>query len=575
MRIYTRKISKNKRGEREKKGGERKSGIGQSTINYIKKNPICNESMTFQECEIAVVKQIASNLEKEAGREMINSTDIQKIIKTVEQFLKEKQLICYGGTAVNNILPIESQFYDKTTEIPDYDFYSYNAIDHAKELANIYYKNGFTNVEAKSGMHVGTFKVFVNFVPVADITALPIELFNALKTQTINKDGILYCPPNFLRMGMYLELSRPKGDVSRWEKVLTRLHLLNKFYPIKVNTDCNQVDFQRRMKGSDEFNKKIYNIVRNSVIDAEVVFFGGYALSIYSEYMDEKMKKPPQFNPDFEVLSDRATEVANKVKSDLELVGIRNVTLFEVDALGEIIPEHIEIRINDETVASVYNPVACHNYNKIIIDNKPVRIATMDTLMSFYLAFLFSNEFEKYQDRILCMANYLFKIMEDNRANNEGVLKRFNMECIGKQHTKTDLLQLKQNKYYELQQHRNQKEFDNWFLKYNPNKFYKSQTKKIRKYNTVKPESKKYDNSNGYSYDSKPNRTKGIFSFIKWREDDSSSSSSSSSSDEDENDEPYEEEKKELYTPTYNGEGLFDNLFWSTKKKRYGKHSQN
>ena len=45
--------------------------------------------------------------------------------------------------------------------------------------------------------------------------------------------NIFYCPPNYLRMAMYLELSRPDGDVSRWEKVLKRLTLLNKHYPMK------------------------------------------------------------------------------------------------------------------------------------------------------------------------------------------------------------------------------------------------------------------------------------------------------------------------------------------------------
>ena len=50
-------------------------------------------------------------------------------------------------------------------------------------------------------------------------------------------DNISYASPNFLRMSMYLELSRPKGDVGRWEKVLKRLILLNKHYPIK-EYDC-------------------------------------------------------------------------------------------------------------------------------------------------------------------------------------------------------------------------------------------------------------------------------------------------------------------------------------------------
>ena len=45
-------------------------------------------------------------------------------------------------------------------------------------------------------------------------------------------------------MAMYLELSRPKGDVSRWEKVLKRLTLLNKHYPVK-GKQCQNEDIQR------------------------------------------------------------------------------------------------------------------------------------------------------------------------------------------------------------------------------------------------------------------------------------------------------------------------------------------
>ena len=39
------------------------------------------------------------------------------------------------GTAINNILPVKDQFYDKELELPDYDFYSKNPVEDAKELA--------------------------------------------------------------------------------------------------------------------------------------------------------------------------------------------------------------------------------------------------------------------------------------------------------------------------------------------------------------------------------------------------------------------------------------------------------
>ena len=150
----------------------------------------------------------------------LNSPDIKKIINIVESYLKNKKLICYGGTAINNILPKHAQFYTGK-EFPDYDFYSKDAMNDAKQLADIYHKNGFINVLAKSGMHFGTYKVFVNYLPVADITQLDSVLYKKLSETAYNRGGIYYCPPDFLRMNMYLELSRPKGDVSRWEKKFT------------------------------------------------------------------------------------------------------------------------------------------------------------------------------------------------------------------------------------------------------------------------------------------------------------------------------------------------------------------
>lgn len=71
-------------------------------------------------------------------------------------------------------------------------------------------------------------------------------------------------------MGMYLELSRPAGDVSRWEKVLKRLILLNKHHPL-VGKQCFQIEFQRKM-GHNEFSDKIYDNIQHTLIDQGVVF---------------------------------------------------------------------------------------------------------------------------------------------------------------------------------------------------------------------------------------------------------------------------------------------------------------
>ena len=82
----------------------------------------CEKTMTFEECELAVLRSAVDKMEKKSGRKKINDPDIAEIIIIVQDFLKLIKTICYCGTAINNILPNQDQFYDKSTELPDYDF---------------------------------------------------------------------------------------------------------------------------------------------------------------------------------------------------------------------------------------------------------------------------------------------------------------------------------------------------------------------------------------------------------------------------------------------------------------------
>ena len=103
--------------------------------------------------------------------------------------------------------------------------------------------------------------------------------------------------------------------------------------------------------------------------------------------------------------------------------------------IGEIIPLHYEIKVDNETIIFLYKPIACHSYNIININNKSVKIATIDTMLSLYLAFLYADKPYYDPHRILCIANYLFKVQARNRLTQKGVLKRFSIDCYGKQDT--------------------------------------------------------------------------------------------------------------------------------------------
>ena len=87
---------------------------------------ICDKTMNFQECELAILRSAIDKAEERSGRAVANSGEVKKIINIVENFIRRKKVICYGGTAINNILPKADQFYNTEIEIPDYDFFSFS-----------------------------------------------------------------------------------------------------------------------------------------------------------------------------------------------------------------------------------------------------------------------------------------------------------------------------------------------------------------------------------------------------------------------------------------------------------------
>jgi len=463
----------------------------------------CKPKLSLEEKELDILRNAVDIAEKRKGKQTVSDPDVKKIIGILEDFLKKKKLICYGGTAINNILPLEDQFYDKNIEIPDYDFYSPNALDDAKELADIYYNNGFQEVEAKAGVHYGTYKVFVNFIPVADITYLEKPLFKRIQKDAIRVYGILYCPANFLRMNMYLELSRPAGDISRWEKVLKRLILLNKNYPLR-GKHCDPKLFQREFERIDSDKQaQLYYSVRDAFIDQGLVFFGGYASFLYSSYMPAKQRKMFQKTPDFDVLAEEPEQAAVILRERLEDFDYKDVKIVKHEGIGELIAPHYSVRVKinniEETVAFIYKPLACHSYNVIKKGNKSIRVATIDTMLSFYFAFYYSDREYYDENRILCMAQYLFNVQQKNRLEQKGLLKRFSINCYGKQDTLEEMRNTKALKYKELKGKRNSKEYESWFLRYIPfeenldkeEKKLEKQVKKLTKHKTTKYKKKK------------------------------------------------------------------------------------
>jgi hypothetical protein len=108
------------------------------------------------------------------------------------------------------------------------------------------------------------------------------------------------------------------------------------------------------------------------------------------------------------------------------------------------------------------------SYNIIRSGGRKIRIATIDTLLNLYLAFLYTDRPYFDDKRILCISEYMFKVQQRNRLKQKGLLRRFNIDCYGSQKTVSDLRADKSIKYNELKHERGSENWQEYFLRYNP-----------------------------------------------------------------------------------------------------------
>ena len=180
--------------------------------------------------------------------------------------------------------------------------------------------------------------------------------------------------------------------------------------------------------------------------------------------LQHKLKKIP----DFDVLSEEPMLTAQIVKERLSDINVKNIKIIKRPGIGEIIAPHYEITVGNDTIAFIYQPLACHSYNIVKEGGYDIKIATIDTMLSFWLAFLYANRPYYDKDRILCMTNYLFEVQEKNRLAQKGLLRRFSINCMGHQETIEEMRAEKAQKFVELRGKQNTSEYEEWFLRYRP-----------------------------------------------------------------------------------------------------------
>lgn len=353
---------------------------------------------------VALVKTAAAEAANFQSRFAAEDTEASKIVEIMENFLKSSGRVVYGGAAINAYLSPKSKFYDPRLYLPDYDFMTPDPLQDCADLITIFQGEGFQDVEAKLGIHEGTYKIFVNYRPAADITYMPRLLYDRTLADSSIIDEIRYASPDFLRMNIYVELSRPAGNVSRWEKVYERLLLLNKERPLRPGR-CRPPSLPIK---PDQIYMQIVTVGKKT---------GAIFLTLETTNSVILM----------------IAEEPQKIVDELSQLKTRSF-----EALGELLPARTELlKKSGKLVAVVFQSVACDAYT----NEAGLKLGSLDLLIHTYYGLHFAGLDQYMHRRILCVIQDLINLEATKR---KGALTGkehdvFPLECVGHQPTLPEL----------------------------------------------------------------------------------------------------------------------------------------
>ena len=396
------------------------------------------------------IEKAASKAQEIIDKTNASKPEVHRMMKVVRKFIQDNKVLCYGGTAINNLLPKEKQFYDPQKDIPDYDFFSATPQKHAVELTDLLLKEGIAEVEAKPGVHLGTFKVFADYTGVADISSLDKDVFDRLWKESINKDGLHYVPPNFLRMSVYLELSRPMGFVERWSKVYKRLQLLNSEYPIVCPTSDKSIN-------EKSIDPAVRDKLEDLLLKEKVVLLGFNASSEQQEKHEWKLPLDILATPE------KADDIADKC---IAIFGKGHTKVHSFEEYAELLPAHYDVVEGKNLLVRIFETSACHSYHELA---SGLHIASIPTLLNFFFAMLYAdNDFVEHtsRQRVVCTAHKLVEMANGSKKRRFKLLTP--ITCLG---TQKDLLDMKKDRaemYARVSKNKKSDEFFKYFFSYTP-----------------------------------------------------------------------------------------------------------
>lgn len=359
--------------------------------------------------------------------------EINNVNNLVHKFIKNKNRIVYGGFAQNLLIKInnpDDQFYSEL-DTPDIEFYSPSPVEDIIELCDYLHQNGIKRINGQEGIHIETYKLFVNFAEYCDIGYMPENVYN--KVPTIKINGFRIADPLFMTIDVFRVFSDPMTSYWRVEKSFLRNDLVLKYYPLPENTK------NQKIKISSKNNYKILRFLRKSIIRKmkTVIMIGYYAYNYYVK--KSGLKKMLVEDPYYDIISTSYQNDVNYIFSRLKKKYGKSITVKEFYKFSQFAGKSTRFYHFNNLILTVWD------YNDrctVFIDskNKKLKIASFSTMIMMILMLIFhntvfENNIEKNNQTLmlsnLIQARNTYLKNKNITVVDDSPFQEFGYQCLG------------------------------------------------------------------------------------------------------------------------------------------------
>lgn len=390
-----------------------------------------------------VIKSVMKDKKKEL--EAVVMIDKKMIAKVIKDFVTKESVLVYGGVALNAVLPKDLKFY-RPGEYPDYDCMSTDAKKHSMKLADALHDAGFQYVEVREAVHEGTYKVFVNFEAVADVTQVRPKFFEEMMKIGKTIRGMHTAPLYYMKHSVIKELARPDGSYYRWPKVYQRSKLLDKIVRFDKVTELSESPPLITDKEVSRVLKSTMAFLRVHKVPVVGTFAVKKILGLTGVDYRHDWRLDPFFSF-FDVLSMNALETFDLMKKHVELSDGWELVGVKRFFYQEVLPKRIRVYLKKSGSRDMISLVTimntqedCYsvmNKGRYVLGNP---YTVLQYLYAYWLVY-YTYEASAISDNV----NTLIASMEAYIHTKASGDEKFTGKCFGVQKTITDVMKERWN----------------------------------------------------------------------------------------------------------------------------------